>query len=160
MTHKLFIQVEYSYHDSLAEFIMKQEFPRAATVQFTYKATNIGETIFPGGVLKEVSADFGPTGIGTLSTVNRAGHAIKPIEPGRSETMYTWSLFMVQQGVVWVKCQIQADDNQPIEYFQGPSASLGTTEWKYPFSVINREQLMSVKLLNEINTKLDALLKK
>lgn len=155
MVHKLLIKLDYSFSDPLANLLAKEEFPRAATVELTYKATNVADIPFPGGVLKEVRAD-----LPNLRVSNTPNTTIDPIAPNETKVIHQWKVFMSIEGIVWIRCQIHANDNQPIEYFQSKTALVGTENWHYPFTVINREWLETIKLLKEISSKLDQLLKK
>ncbi len=161
MGHKLLITLEYEYDHPLMKLVGDEEFPQGAVVSFKYKATNVGDAEFPGGMLQEVSAEFGLTGFGgSLKNWQNPNTTIEPIRKKETKELYPWKVALRIDGLMWMRCRIQASDKQPIEYFQSEKASIGTNEWSYPFIVINKEKLQTIRLLNQINQKLDSLLKR
>lgn len=59
---------------------------------------------------------------------------------------------MISEGQAWLRCKIISNDRSNIEYYTG-TVKIGDDKWAHGFTVVNRENLMMLKLLTEIRDK-------
>jgi len=158
MVHKLLIEIDYKLtKKQFGNILKKREFPRGIDIPLTLGATNLGDTTFPGGKLTEISFVYE----GEMKSYHQPEEAIiSSINPNVKKTIYTWNETMYLDGLVWVHCNIKSNDEQPIEYYQTKKGTAIQGEWKNVFIVVNKENLMIIQLLNEMNKKINELLEK
>ena len=131
------------------------EFPRGATTNIVFYVTNISEEEFRGGVLRiTVSIKESPLGVGIQLRLKPHVN-IPSIIPQEKTRIFEDRIPLSSEGQGWIKCKIDSNDNEPIEYFQAKGGiSGGAGEWLRPFVVVNKEQLEIIKLFKGLGTRI------
>ena len=156
VVNKLVIEVEYQLSDKeFVELLGTWEFPRGTTTNILFFVTNISEEEFRGGVLREITVSINES-IGVGIQFQLKPHVnIPSIGPDEKTRIFEYKVPMSSEGQGWIKCKIDSNDKQPIEYFQAKGGiSGGTEEWLRPFVVVNKEQLEIINLLKDIREKI------
>src|SRR5437660_2137709 len=153
MAHKLLIQAIYTFSDrQYLSNVGTREFPRGAEVNVIITMKNIGKSLFSGGRLTEIAASFDETAFGGGMRLRMKPEIkIQVLEPNQTIRLFQSSLTMYHEGLGWLRCKIQPDDGQPIEYFQDETVgSQGIDEWQNFYVVVNKEQLEILALLKQM----------
>jgi hypothetical protein len=157
MTHyNLLIEVECNSSDNRYSKLLKiLEIPRGLTISVTFYITNLSNTNF-NGTLTEINTLFNKTILGSDATIRKEEKT--PITNLSKQKRELWrgDMQMFIEGNGWFECILKPYNKEDtIEYFtNGGNRSLGTKSWTQVFTVINREQLEIIKLLQEIRDKI------
>jgi len=144
VAHKLIIIVTELKVESKPEWVQYLRFGEVIrgepfTVLLTVK--NLADTNFPGGRIKSMKVRFA-----SLETGVTQEKSIPTLSPGAESTLqYTFTVN--ENGTGWLVLAIEANDQQPIEYYQTPEFKVPGTEWMYHIYSVDREKLQIVALL-------------
>lgn len=112
--HKLLIEFIYERKKGI---LRKRGTPypiQGLHYEYGFKVTNIGESEFPGGEIKNVEVKFLSTETALKST---DVHFLPPLSPGKSVKRFTNNTIFDIPGPLWVSCSISPKEGQ-IEAFQ------------------------------------------
>lgn len=157
MAHHLLVQAIIRLRDKgYKKYLKENEYPRGSLVDVNVIISNNGTVDFPGGTLVKLTAETGNSTVITWRTLNQQIPTLKPKQKWNSG--HQW-FQMDTEGICWFKCEIQANDKQPISFYQHELGD-GLQNWVKPVTIVNRESIETLKLLGEINSKIESLLKK
>jgi len=160
MEHKLLIEVSCDLPKPYSKILSEKEFPRGIPLEINFHVTNIGESVFDGGLLKEISANY-YSEFGGMKTVTPLELIIDPIQKNQKTIIYTWKTKFQLAGLVWLQCAIEPKNKEDnIKYFQFKEDVLGQSPWRNAYTVVEKEEFEIIRLLGEINSKLDELVRK
>lgn len=153
MAHKIQIGASYEYISDFQDLLSPWEFARSDSVTFIVTLTNIGQSTF-SGQFRIFECIFGSTAMGgAAANIVQTNTPIQLLEPNSSLPPMASAFVMTLEGQAWLRCKLSSNDNQAIEYYLG-SLLIGEDKWAQGFTVVNREQLMMLKLLKEIKDKI------
>lgn len=156
MAHRLLIEADYKLvRDQYPGLLEKWEMPRGSVIELVLYITNLSTSIF-NGLVKEISTSFNETALGGSSVIRENVQvSIEGLPPNVKTKLYQTNVRMYSEGKGWMRCKLEANDKQPIEYLHSQEAMpLAGSEWLWGFDVINREQLEIIKALKEIRDKI------
>jgi hypothetical protein len=126
---------------------------RGDMLEFKVIVENIGDTSFSGN-FTSVRIQYPDVRGSVLTTLLPTVPNLLPQNPFETPTLKT---YVMNHGLSWIHVTLEADDKQPIEYYQVKEGGMPSTEdWKYPFFVTSREDATVVKLLESIEAILKA----
>lgn len=135
------------------KLLKRREYPRSGLLSITLTITNNGQSDFPGGTVTDVILDHTS---GTYRTWRTLNFQIPLLNP-KQKCIVPASWFRLEvEGLFWLKSTIKAIDGQEIQFYQIGSGEPANV-WMSPLVVVNRENLNIVRLLKEINIKLEEL---
>jgi hypothetical protein len=153
--HTLLIQSKNEIQEKgFAEYEKREEYPRGAKLTINILITNIGSEPFPGGKIERVSLQYFPSGLEAWQT---PGVEI-PTLLARQAFQFTSGTFdLFQEGIVILKCNVSARDIAPISYYQVEGGDPMMQWTSRAITVLSREAIHTVRLLEEINNKIGSL---
>lgn len=157
MAHKLLVKADILLEDKgFKSYLKYAEYPRGGSISVTLTFTNIGESDFPGGIINQVNLEHG----GGISQSWRTVNASIPVLKTKEKFTFSGQSFPIElEGLYWLKCKVEASDKKPIEFFQFEGGD-AHEEWMKPITVVNRENIEIIKLLEKLLEKIEHMSKK
>lgn len=154
MDHKLLIKIKYTKNNKYTGLLEDIEFPRQFPLSITFDISNIGMNEFNGWI-DQINLIYFNQNIPKTIKVDDPHHNISPLSIGSSKK-YESIISAPIEGYCWVECIIKSvNDDDTIEYHtNNGKRSIGKKSWKQLFSIVNREQLEIILLLQAIQNKL------
>jgi len=152
MPHDLLITYKIEVEDKFSPFLKPNDAVRGEPYLLTLAVTNLGKDNFPGGTIKDLKIRYNMSGGGTGAKTTFLSEELPKcpkIEPTKTETLFSTSLIALDEGVARISVVLEAEDKEPIKYYQTPNVPL-PGEWLNFFHVVNREQLLIVMYLQQL----------
>lgn len=149
MSHKLLIGavvLHASNHSNLKPY----ELIRGEENQISLSVTNLNDSFFPGGTLKDMQLFYGETG--RARTVFSEELEVERLDAEQEVSIaHSLDAIPITEGQTWFSVEIEATDGEPIECFQSrEGSSIGTNSWTGAFYTVNREHLRMIELLERL----------
>ena len=151
VTYDLLVTARVWADPHLQRHLKPSEVVRAELAYLRLELENLGSEAFPGGQVETLQLASGDA----VSSIT--GLAAVPALPigGKAVWVERQAFVPPMSGLAWIRVKLQPSDNAGIRYFQAP----GTTampEWVLPIFVVERLQLATVMLLEELIGKVSA----
>jgi archaellum component FlaG (FlaF/FlaG flagellin family) len=149
--------IEVKCLSKYSELLKIGEIPRDSQNQIVITVRNTGSQTFNGS-LKQFNIKYThPVSNPTIINLDKTIYNLK--NNGEQE-IYKDSIPMLIEGNGYFECKLKSTNNESdtIEYFTNNGRrSLGKKLWFYPFTVVNREKLEIILLLQDIQKKVNEL---
>ena len=148
MAHKLLIEAKVRTHKRFSKYLKDYEVIRGETFTITFTIRNIADKEFVGGVVKSLSVAFGigESGVRQIPSFQYKIPAIAPDD----EYELAHGFMVPATGGGWVNLEIEANDKEPIEYYQVQSQEPLQDKWVYPLYSVDRETVEILSLLKRL----------
>lgn len=147
MPHKLFIKYTVKVDSELSKYLGEGEVIRGEPFRVSFTIKNIANEDFPGGIIKTFKARF--AGVEWTASEEQPLSTLAPA----AHSVFARDLLALSSGNAWLVLGIEANDKQPIEYYQSVKAKLEGPRWESPIFVVEREWLRIEHLLEQLISK-------
>lgn len=135
--------------DAVAEAPLKDYLePHEVVLRRNYdlrlKFTNIGTETFPAGKLSQFNITYGDAV--SSDVLLKVNPVIPKLSPQQPVEVFNITNLAQYSGIAWVRLQIVANDNNPIEYYQAGGFRIGLNEWIAHFYVLTRAEITLLRI--------------
>ena len=129
------------------------EAPRGVLVTLKFEAENVGQQAFPGGRIAALYVHQFLTGtesyFGTDKTEDDLKTEVPPLQPGESRGIFDYPYLFSLEGLTEIGLKIISNDGISVSYRKRKDGS-DIEEWPRYITVINKEQILTVHLLEQL----------
>jgi len=152
VTHKLLIEEQVDplldANSPFKNYLGYSEVLPRRNFKFKLKFTNIGAQTFSGAKITSFKIIYGETVLSNL--LANIDITIPPLNPQESKELINLETYAQYDGLAWIKLQIVANDNNPIEFYQHGKYRLEGSEWMNHFYVLSKGELMLIGILQAL----------
>jgi hypothetical protein len=150
MPHKLLIEHAIEPEDKFRRFVKPNEAIRSEPCKISLRVKNLGAHKFPGGSVTSLSIEYPLGGLSTVVHTPTTQLRCPEINPDETKILYSQNLTPISEGLAIIKVKIEADDKEPIEYFQAKEPSPFKDEWYNFFYIVRREDVLILSILQQM----------
>lgn len=153
MPYDLLVEYKIEVEEKFREILRPNEAIRGEPCKLTIYISNLGKEKFPGGTLKDAKVEYGLKGFSRSFTdffPEAARLKCPEINPDETKEFLLGEVKPLDEGLARIIIKLEAENKQPVKYYQTKKQAMEEDKWYDFFYVISREQILEILLLKQL----------